>query len=132
MTQTIFQSHGFGNIKYVENAGEAANGVIFPCGRLLVADQLPDSNPQKALLVAYATEYEAKFGERASTFGGHAYDSIMIVAKAITDAQVKDSVKALASPEKQQLINSQATIWNHGPVSELPVSQLTGLGLTAD
>jgi uncharacterized membrane protein YkvA (DUF1232 family) len=55
-----------------------------------------------------------------------------IVGKAITDAQVKDSVKALASPEKQQLLDSQATIWNHGPVSELPVNQLTGLGLTAD
>ena len=55
-----------------------------------------------------------------------------IVSKAIEDAQVKESVKALASPEKQRLIDSQATIWNHGPVSELPVSQLSGLGLTVD
>jgi len=30
------------------------------------------------------------------------------------------------------LLDSQATIWNHGPVSELPVSQLSGLGLTED
>ena len=55
-----------------------------------------------------------------------------IVSKALTDARVKESVNALASPEKQQLIDSQATIWNHGPVSELPVSQLSGLGLTDD
>ena len=55
-----------------------------------------------------------------------------IVSKAITDAHVGDAVKLLASPEKQQLIDSQATIWNHGPVSELPVSQLSGLGLTVD
>ncbi len=52
-----------------------------------------------------------------------------ITAKAITDADVRESVKALASPEKQRLLESQATIWNHGPVSELPVSQLSGLGL---
>ena len=38
----IFQSHGFGNIKYVEAAGAAAEGVIFPAGRLLMADLLPD------------------------------------------------------------------------------------------
>ena len=55
-----------------------------------------------------------------------------IVNKAVTDAQVKEAVKSLTSPEKQQLLDSQATIWNHGPVSELPVSQLTGLGLTGD
>ena len=55
-----------------------------------------------------------------------------IVSKAVTDARVKEAVKLLASPEKQQLFDSQATIWNHGPVSELPVSQLSGLGLSVD
>ena len=55
-----------------------------------------------------------------------------IVKKAVTDAQVKEAVKMLSSPEKQQLIDNQATIWNHGPVSELPVNQLSGLGLKVD
>jgi hypothetical protein len=55
-----------------------------------------------------------------------------LVSKAITDARVKDAVKWLASPEKQKLLDSQATIWNHGPVSQLPVSQLKGLGLVKD
>jgi hypothetical protein len=52
-----------------------------------------------------------------------------LVDKAIADAQVENAVKSLTSPEKQQLLDSQATIWNHGPVSQLPVSQLKGLGL---
>jgi len=55
-----------------------------------------------------------------------------IVSRAITDARVAEAVKQLTTPEKQTLIDSQATIWNHGPVSELPVSQLKGLGLTVD
>ncbi len=55
-----------------------------------------------------------------------------LVSKAIKDARVEDAVKWLASPEKQRLLDSQATIWNHGPVSQLPVSQLQGLGLTED
>ena len=80
----IFQSHGFGNIKYVEAAGVAAEGVIFPASRLLMADQLPDGHPQKALLVKYAKDYESKYQETASTFGGHAYDAFMILEKAIT------------------------------------------------
>ena len=37
----LFQSHGYGNIKYVQSGGEAANGTIFPCGRLLIAEIYP-------------------------------------------------------------------------------------------
>jgi branched-chain amino acid transport system substrate-binding protein len=94
----LFQSHGFGNIKYVEAAGAAAEGIIFPAGRLLVADVLPADHPQKAVLVKYKKDYEAKYGESASTFGGHAYDAIMILAKAIeqggTDREkVRDAIE---------------------------------------
>ncbi|MGA9574491.1 MAG: hypothetical protein WBS20_11150, partial [Lysobacterales bacterium] len=55
-----------------------------------------------------------------------------LISNAIAAARVEDAVKWLASPEKQKLLDSQATIWNHGPVSQLPVSQLKGLGLVAD
>jgi branched-chain amino acid transport system substrate-binding protein len=89
----IFQSHGFGNIKYVEAAGAAAEGVIFPAGRLLVADVLPDSNPQKPVLLKYKNDYEKKYKEDASTFGGHAYDAFMILAKAIEKAGSTDKEK---------------------------------------
>lgn len=82
----LFQSHGFGNIKFVEAAGEAANGIIFPCGRLIVAEQLPDSDPQKALLMEYNESYESRYDEDASTFGGHAYDALLIVVEAIRQA----------------------------------------------
>jgi branched-chain amino acid transport system substrate-binding protein len=98
----IFQSHGFGNIKYVEAAGPAANGVIFPAGRLLVADILPDANPQKPVLVKYKNDYEKKYKEDASTFGGHAYDAFMILAKAIEKAGSTDKEKVRDAIEKMR------------------------------
>lgn len=97
----LFQSHGFGNIKYVEAGGEAANGTIFPCGRLLVADVLPDGHPQKKVLVKYKSDYESRYNEDASTFGGHAYDALLILAEAIKKAgsvepaQVRDAIENL-------------------------------------
>ena len=102
MKQTLFQSHGFGNIKYVEAAGEAAEGVIFPCGRLLIANELPDSNPQKALLVKYKNDYESKYGEDVSTFGGHAYDAFAIAVKAIQiagsdRAKLRDAIESITN-----------------------------------
>jgi branched-chain amino acid transport system substrate-binding protein len=83
MTMKLFQSHGFGNIKYAKAAGDAANGVLFPAGRLLVVDSLPDSHPQKALLAQYKKDYETKFKTDASTFGGHAYDALNLVIAAL-------------------------------------------------
>jgi branched-chain amino acid transport system substrate-binding protein len=91
----IFQSHGFGNIKYVQAAGEAAEGVLFPAGRLLVVDELPNKNRQKAVLAKYKKDYEARYKEEASTFGGHAYDAFLILVKAIEKANSldKDAVR---------------------------------------
>ncbi|MBN2131252.1 MAG: ABC transporter substrate-binding protein [Sedimentisphaerales bacterium] len=83
MTIPVYQSHGFGNIKYAQEAGQAAEGIIFPAGRLLAAESLPDDHPQKQLLLAYKKDYEAKFGDAASTFGGHAYDALHLVVEAI-------------------------------------------------
>ena len=102
MDVPLFQSHGFGNIKYVEAAGEAAEGIIFPAGRLLVAEKLPDGHLQKENLVAYKTAYESKFGEDVSTFGGHSYDAIMLVVEAIKNADslersdIRDSLEAIS------------------------------------
>jgi len=101
MEVPLFQSHGFGNIKYVEAAGEAAEGIIFPCGRLLVADVLPSDHPQKDLLASYKSEYESRYGEDVSTFGGHAYDSFVLLKAAIEKAgsvektAVRDAIESL-------------------------------------
>ena len=83
MTIPLFQSHGFGNIKYVQVAGEAAEGIIFPAGRLLAVDSLPDYHRQKFLLTKYKEAYEAEFEENVSTFGGHAWDALYLVIGAL-------------------------------------------------
>lgn len=79
----LFQSHGFGNPKYIAAAGEDAVGVIFPAGLILVADALPDNHWHKKVLMAYKTAYEKKYGPPVSTFGGHAYDALWIILNAI-------------------------------------------------
>ncbi len=98
----LFQSHGFGNIEYAKAAGAAAEGIIFPCGRLLVVDALPDTHPQKALLSQYKSEYEARYKEDASAFGGYAFDAMNIVAEGIRQAgndraKVRDAIEGLSN-----------------------------------
>ncbi len=95
----LYQSHGFGNIEYAKLAGEAAEGVIFPAGPLLGPEGLPDDHPQKGLLLKYKKDYESKYKEPVSTFGGHAYDALHLVVealKAVGDdrAKIRDYLEA--------------------------------------
>ncbi len=79
----LYQSHGWGSKKNIELAGKAAEGVIAPLGRLVVWEKLPDKHPQKALLKKYEEDYKARFKSEPGTFGGHAYDALMMVVDAL-------------------------------------------------
>jgi branched-chain amino acid transport system substrate-binding protein len=84
----LYMSHGVASKKFIELAApENAEGILLPAGRLLVAASLPESHPQKRLLQGYARDYEARFKQPVSTFGGHAWDAVMLVAQAIREAK---------------------------------------------
>ena len=85
MTIPLFCSHGIANQAFIDEAGAAANGVVFPAGKLLIVDVVPASDPQKEVLVQYKADYEAKYGKVVSTFGGHAYDALSMVVMALKD-----------------------------------------------
>jgi branched-chain amino acid transport system substrate-binding protein len=122
----IFQSHGFGNIKYVEAAGAAAEGVMFPAGRLLVADVLPKKHPQKALLLQYKKDYMSFcMGEECSTFGGHAYDAYTILIKAIENAKSTDKEAVRTAIENLKGFVATGGIFNFSPTDH------NGLGVDA-
>jgi len=80
----LFCSHGIANMAFIDAAGDAANGVIFPAGKLLIVDEVPASDPQKEVLTNYRDDFEALYGEGTiSTFGGHAYDALSVVVMAL-------------------------------------------------
>jgi len=98
MDVPIFMSHGIASKRYIQLAGEAAEGVIFPAGKLLVYKQLPEDDPQKPVLEAYAKAYKEKFGKEADTFGGHAWDALQLVIKALREAgpdraKIRDAIE---------------------------------------
>jgi branched-chain amino acid transport system substrate-binding protein len=114
LTIPIFQSHGFGNVEYAKAAGAAAEGVMFPAGRLHVADQLPSSNPQRKVLLAYRTAYEARFKEDASGFGGYAHDAFLILTKAIEQVGT-DREKVRAAIEGTRGLVGASGVFNFSP-----------------
>ena len=86
----IYQTHGVGNNDFLRVVGKDGEGTLLPIGPMLIYEQLPDSNPVKKSAAEYITKYEAKYGPGSrSTFGGHAWDSYMLLSVAIPEALKK-------------------------------------------
>jgi branched-chain amino acid transport system substrate-binding protein len=121
----LYESHGVASKQFIKLAGDAANGVRLPAAALLVADKLPDSDPQKKVVVAYKNTYEKKTGQQVSTFGGHAYDALMILVGAMERAGSADKAKVRDEIEK-----TKGFIGTGGVVTMSPKDHL-GLNLSA-
>ena len=91
--QPLYQSHGVASKQFIQLAGDAAEGVRLPAAALLVAETLPASDPQKKVVVDYKRAYEARFKQDVSTFGGHAYDGLMLAVQAMQKAGSTDKAK---------------------------------------
>ena len=100
LTLPLYQSHGVASKEYVKLSGPAAEGVRLPAAALLVPELLAGNDPQKPVVSAYKRDYEARFKADVSTFGGHAYDGLMLAVNAIkragsTDkARLRDAIEA--------------------------------------
>ncbi|MDQ3382936.1 MAG: ABC transporter substrate-binding protein [Actinomycetota bacterium] len=81
----VYQSHGIGNQVFLDEAGANADGVLAPLGRMLVADQLDDDDPQKEVVTQFIADYEEEYDKAPSTFAGHAYDGFTIAVDAIEE-----------------------------------------------
>jgi len=96
----LYQSHGVASPKFLELAGDAAEGIILPTGKILVVQQLPDTDPQKAVLLKYIEQYDKRNQLPVSGFGGYAYDAMQLLATALpgTDGnkeKVRDNLEKL-------------------------------------
>ena len=86
----IYQTHGVANADFLRVGGADMNGTFLPAGPVLVADQLPASNPVKKSALAYVAAYEAAYGKgTVSTFGAHAWDAGLLMSAAIPVALKK-------------------------------------------
>jgi len=121
----FYESHGVASKQYIGLAGAAADGVRLPAAALLVADKLPDNDPQKPVVVAYKNTFEAKTGQPVSTFGGHAYDGLMILAAAAKRAGSFDRAKL-----RDEIEQTRGYVGTAGVVNMSPTDHL-GLNLSA-
>ena len=132
ITTPLYMSHGVASKKFIELAGDAAEGLLLAAGKITVADKLPASDPQKELLAGYAKAYTDRYKGAVSTFGGHGYDSVHLVAKAIADAGSDKPADVRAALEKIKGFSGIGGIFNFTPKDHEGLGEDAFIMLTID
>ncbi len=123
LTQPLYQSHGVASKEYVRLSGDAAEGVRLPAAALLVADLLPTQDAQKPVVAAYKNDYEARYKSEVSTFGGHAYDGLMITVNALKRAGSTDRARLRDAIEATRGYVGTGGVVNMSPTDHLGLDQ---------
>lgn len=121
----LYQSHGVASKEFIKLSGDASEGVRLPAAALLIAEQLPDSDPQKKVVVGYKQTYEGKYKQDVSSFGGHAYDGLMLAVEAMRRAGSTDKAKV-----RDAIETTKGYIGTGGVVNMSPTDHM-GLDLSA-
>ncbi len=95
----LYHTHGVAALDFIELTGKASEGVRMAAPALIVVDDLPANDPQKAVLLAYRKAFKDQWQEEPATFGGYAYDALMIAADAIKRAGGVEREKVRAAIE---------------------------------
>lgn len=119
----FYQSHGFGSRKNIKLAAGAAEGVYCPLGATNIARLLPAAHIQKKVTMKYNVDYEKRYGEPISSFGGHAWDAINLLAGAL------EAVGPKKKKIREYLENKKDFVGQHGVFNFSPVDHN---GLTKD
>lgn len=110
----LIHSHGVGNQNFIDLAQGAADGVILPIGKLIVASQIPDSDPQKKVLQGYIDDFSKKYGTPPNSFGGYAADALSLLVGAIQKAG-PDRAAIRDQLEKTQNLTGVSGVFNITP-----------------
>ncbi|HJV92120.1 MAG TPA: ABC transporter substrate-binding protein [Azonexus sp.] len=125
ITLPLYQSHGVASDEFLKLAGPAAEGVRLPSPAQLIPEKLAAKDPQKPIVTAYEQAYKAQYKADVSTFGGYAYDGLMLAVDAIKRAGSTDKAKVRDALEATKGFVATSGTFNMSPTDHM------GLDLSA-
>lgn len=79
----MISSHGIANQSFIDLAGDAAEGVVIPTGKLLFPSQIPQDDVQYDVISAFYEDYQKQYKSEPTNFGSYGYDNLMLVVEAL-------------------------------------------------
>jgi branched-chain amino acid transport system substrate-binding protein len=86
----IYQTHAAASRDLMRVGGKSVEGAYVVSGPAVIAEQLPESHPSKKEAIKFVAQYEKAYGVGSrNQFAGHAYDSMLVLEKAVPIALKK-------------------------------------------
>ncbi|GAB4039810.1 MAG: ABC transporter substrate-binding protein [Rubrivivax sp.] len=119
----VYQTHAAATPDLVRIGGKDVEGAFVVSGPAVVAEQLPDSHPSKAVAVDFVTQYEAAYGKGSrNQFAGHAYDAKIVLEKILPVAlkKAKPGTPEFRAALRDAVETMGRTIFSHGVMNWTP------------
>ena len=119
----IYQTHAAATPDLVRIGGKDVEGSYVVSGPAVVAEQLPDSHPSKAVAVDFVTKYEATYGKGSrNQFAGHAYDAKIVLEKILPVAlkKAKPGTPEFRAALRDAVEGMGRTVFSHGVMNWTP------------
>jgi branched-chain amino acid transport system substrate-binding protein len=119
----VYQTHAAATPDLVRIGGKDVEGAFVVSGPAVVAEQLPDSHPSKAVAVDFVNKYEAVYGKGSrNQFAGHAYDARIMLEKVLPVAlkKAKPGTPEFRAALRDAVETMGRTIFAHGVMNWTP------------
>jgi branched-chain amino acid transport system substrate-binding protein len=119
----IYHNHGIIGKDFLRVGGAKVEGAYAPTGPVIVAGQLPDSNPIKKVALEFIQAYDAKFGAGShNAFSAYTYDAYLLADNAVAQAKqkAKPGTPEFRSALRDALEQTKEVVGTHGVYSMSP------------
>ena len=119
----VYQTHAAATPDLVRIGGKDVEGGFVVSGPAVVAEQLPDNHPSKAVAVDFVTKFEAAYGKGSrNQFAGHAYDARIMLEKILPVAlkRAKPGTPEFRAALRDAVEGMGRTVFAHGVMNWTP------------
>lgn len=119
----VYQTHAAATPDLVRIGGKDVEGGLVVSGPAVVAEQLPDNHPSKAVAVDFVTKYEAAYGKGSrNQFAGHSYDAKIMLEKILPVAlkRAKPGTPEFRAALRDAVEGMGRTVFAHGVMNWTP------------
>jgi branched-chain amino acid transport system substrate-binding protein len=118
-----YHTNGSASKAYVEMSDGGAENVRLTGPLLVIADQLAEDDPLRPRAVEYAKTSRELTGQDVSTFGGYAYDALLLISDAITRANSDDPAAIRDALEATKDLPGVTGMFNMSPEDHLGITK---------
>jgi branched-chain amino acid transport system substrate-binding protein len=116
----VYHTHGAINREFLRVGGKAVEGAMAPTGPVIVAEQLPESNPIRKVATEFNAAYEKAHGaDSRNAFAGYSYDAWAVINAAAFEAvkKAKPGTAEFRLALRDALENAKNVVGVHGVYS---------------